>query len=144
VIAKNCAASQKLVKSIAAQDKNNTNKRQTVYTNVSTRLSQVIGSLSKQGIDSTELKTIQAQFNDSANQYLTDAATYKTAMEDLSTMDCAADPAGFEATLASARQLRLKLAGEAGQIASAKSALVKALAKTANVLSAGSGQGGGR
>jgi hypothetical protein len=77
------------------------------------------------------LKTLQSQFNDSANQYLVDASTYKTTMEDISEMNCSADPAGFMATLTSARQLRVKLASEVGQVASVKNSLVQALATAA-------------
>jgi hypothetical protein len=124
-IVSKCAAAQKLIKSITAEDNNSANKRKLVYTNISTRLAKVIDGLNKQ---SAQLKTLQAQFNDTANQYLIDASTYKMTMEDLSEMNCSADPAGFMATLTSARQLRVKLASEVGQVASVKNSLVQAMA----------------
>jgi hypothetical protein len=127
-IVSKCAAAQKLIKSITAEDNNSANKRKLVYTNISTRLAKVIDGLNKQSIESTQLKTLQAQFNDTANQYLIDASTYKMTMEDLSEMNCSADPAGFMATLTSARQLRVKLASEVGQVASVKNSLVQAMA----------------
>jgi biopolymer transport protein ExbD len=140
-LAKNCVESQKLIKSISAQDQNNANKRQQVYTNISSRLATVVAGLNKQGLDTTALKNIQSQFNAAANQYLVDDATYKTTIEDLSAMDCVADPTGFEATLTEARQLRKKLASEVGQVASVKTALTAELSKSISALNASKVQG---
>jgi hypothetical protein len=131
-ITKNCTSAQKLIKSISAQDQNNATKRKQVYTNVSSHLAQVIESLNKKGTDTTGLKNIQTQFNDAANQYLIDAATYKTTMEDLSAIDCASDPTGFDVTLTAARQLRTKLSSEVGQVASVKTLLTEELVKSAS------------
>jgi hypothetical protein len=130
IVAK-CVDAQKLIKSVTAEDNNNATKRKTVYTNISSRLALVVDGLNKQSVDVTQLKTLQLQFNNAANQYLVDTATYKTTMSDLSEMDCSADPAGFMATITSARQLRVKLANEAGQVASIKNSIIQALATAA-------------
>jgi hypothetical protein len=140
-ITKNCVQAQKLIKSISAQDKNNATKRQQVYTNTSTQLNKVTDGLNKRSVDTTALNNIRDQFNTAANQYLVDASTYKTTMEDLSVMDCSVDPTGFEATLASARQLRIKLSSEVGQIKSIKSDLAQSLTKATNLLNNKNAQG---
>jgi hypothetical protein len=138
---KNCTAAQKLIKSITAQENNKTTKRQQVYTNVSTRLNVVIDGLNKRSVDTTNLKSLQEQFNTTANQYLVDASTYKTTMEDLSEMDCTADPTGFAATLSTARQLRTKLSSEVGQVKAIKSQISQSVAKDISLVNNSAKQG---
>jgi hypothetical protein len=138
-LAKKCISAQKRVKSIAAQDASNANKRQQVYTNISARLAKVVDGLSKQGVGTAELTSLQQRFNTSANQYLIDASEYETTIDDLSVMDCAADPTGFEATLTSARQSRIKLASDIGQVASAKTSLAQAITKATAALNSRQG-----
>jgi small-conductance mechanosensitive channel len=140
-ITKNCVDAQKTIKVVAAQDKSNATKRQHVYTNTSTRLNKVIDGLNKRSVDTAELASIRDQFNTAANQYLVDASTYKTTMEDLSVMDCSAEPTGFQATLTSGRQLRIKLANEVGQIKSTKTALAQSLTKATGLLNSKNAQG---
>jgi small-conductance mechanosensitive channel len=140
-LAKKCTAAQKLIKSINAQDNNKATKRQQVYTNISTRLNIIIDGLNKRSIDTTELKSLQDQFNTTANQYLVDASTYKTAMEDLSEMDCTADPAGFAATLSTSRQLRTKLSSEVGQVKAIKSQISQSVANAVGLVNSSSKQG---
>jgi hypothetical protein len=135
---KNCTDAQKLIKSINAQDINKAAKRKQVYTNISTRLNIVVQGLSMRSIDTTELKSLQEQFNTTANQYLVDASTYKTTMEDLSEMDCVADPTGFAATLSTARQLRTTLASEVGQVKAIKSQISQSVTKAADLVNSSS------
>jgi hypothetical protein len=109
------------------------------YTNISARLAKVVDGLSKQGVGTAELTSLQQRFNTSANQYLIDASEYETTIDDLSVMDCAADPTGFEATLTSARQSRIKLASDIGQVASAKTSLAQAITKATAALNSRQG-----
>jgi hypothetical protein len=133
-LAKNCTSAQKRLKNIADQDEAKAAKRKQVYTNISARLAKVSDGLSRKGVDITDLTKLQQQFNTSANQYLIDASDYESSLDDLSQMDCSSDPAGFEVTLMSARQLRIKMASDTGQVASAKTSIAQAVTKAAEAL----------
>jgi hypothetical protein len=133
-ISKNCVAAQVRIKKILSNDKKAADKRQEAYANLSTRATTIIRTLQNQGVDITELKTAQIQFDTAINQYIADTSVYKSAVSDSLEANCASDPAGFEVTLATARQLRITLSNDANQVKSARTVLSQALAKSAEIL----------
>jgi hypothetical protein len=133
-ISQKCSAAQSLVKSIAAKDMTAADKRQQVYADLSTQLTTDIRIMQGQGADITALKAAQVQFDGAINHYLTDATAYKTAMDDLSAIKCASDPAGFESLLTNARQLRTSLATDVTQVKISRDGLVQSLTTAAKSL----------
>jgi hypothetical protein len=133
-ITANCKAAQLLIKKIADKDKIVTDKRQGIYSDLSTKLTAAIRTLQSQGEDITTLKNSQIQLDAAINQYVADTSSYMAATDDIITMDCTSDPTGFEATLTSARQLRTKLINDASQVKTAKNNLGQALSKAAAAL----------
>jgi hypothetical protein len=126
-IAKKCAVAQTGLQQIKTKDQTVAANRQQIYSDLATQLNQMVDHLDRQSIDSATLKAAQTKFNNGVNQYLSDYEIYKTAMDDVVVMDCANDPAGFEATLQSARQLRSQLANNTVQVKAAVPALSQAL-----------------
>jgi hypothetical protein len=138
-ITKNCLAAQNGLKNILIKDKALAGKRQATYSELSTQLTTTIRKLNSQKVDITELKTAQMQLDAAMNKYLEDMVAYKATLEDIAKIECAADPSGFEATLISARQLRVKLADDGKQIKTAKITMVQALKNTSAELSSSKG-----
>jgi hypothetical protein len=111
-LAKKCVAVQKTLLAIKTKDETKVDKRKQAYTNLSAKLNEAVTILQKQAANTDSLRTQQQLFNNQANQYLIDSQTYMTTLNDLVLMDCSKDPAGFEATLLSARQLRTQLVND--------------------------------
>jgi hypothetical protein len=143
ILASKCVSAQATLKNIKTKDLALADNRKLIYTDLSAKISVMIGKMQKQGIDVVALKNAQAQFNDIANKYLIDSDSYKTTLDDLTAMGCVKDPAGFEATLVSARQLRTQLANDSSLIKKALANVAQALAdsKTALAKSAVSNKG---
>jgi hypothetical protein len=134
-IAKKCSAAQTALKTIQAKDKTKEFNRTQAYTDLATKLNTVVGRLDSQKVDTTNLKLEQTKFNSAINQYLADAATYKTALDDIVALNCIADPTGFQTALVEARQFRTKLSSDVQQIKSVNATLIKALGDLKNTLS---------
>lgn len=115
-IAQKCVTAQTGLQQIGAKDKAAAQTRTQTYSALATQLTNTVDQLQRQNVDTASLQTVQTQFNNSINQYLSDNATYKAAMDDAVVMDCASDPTGFEATLQTARQLRAQLASDAAKV----------------------------
>jgi hypothetical protein len=137
-IGKNCVAAQALIKDIASNDKKAADKRRDTYANLSTRATTALRTLQDQGVNITELKAAQIQFDATINQYIADTSTYKDTIADSMEINCASDVIGFEATLTTARQLRMTMANDANQVRAARTVLSQNLAKMAETLNAGS------
>jgi hypothetical protein len=133
-ITKNCVAAQSILKNIA-KDKTALDNRQEVYADLSTRVTTTLRLLQLQKVDIEDLKNIQTQFDRTINQYIADASTYQESVNDAIAIDCLSDPVGFDATLVSARQLRVRLTDDTSKIKAARSLLVQALKNKADVLS---------
>jgi hypothetical protein len=133
-IAKNCVAAQAILKHTAAKDKKMLDQRQELYANLSTRVTTTLRKLQLQNVDITDLKNTQIQFDAAVNQYIADVANYEDSISDTAVLDCTNDPTGFEATLINARQLKAKLADDAGNIKNARSLLSQSLQKAAGTL----------
>jgi hypothetical protein len=134
-ISQKCVAAQTLIKKVAAKDKTSADKRQQIYTDLSTQLTADIRTLQSQNVDVTTLKIAQAQFNVAINRYINDTATYETTVDDAIAVNCASDPLGFQSLLTSARQFRTALASDAAQIKDAKDTLAQTLILVAKQLS---------
>jgi hypothetical protein len=109
-------------------------QRQELYANLSTRVTTTLRKLQLQNVDITDLKNTQIQFDAAVNQYIADVANYEDSISDTAVLDCTNDPTGFEATLINARQLKAKLADDAGNIKNARSLLSQSLQKAAGTL----------
>jgi hypothetical protein len=128
-ISSNCVAAQARIKNIASTEKKAADKRQETYTNLSTRATTVLRSLQKQGLDISESKAAQIQFDAAINQYIADTSKYRDVVADSLEINCATDPVGFEATLTTARALRITMANDANQVKVARTILSQVLAK---------------
>lgn len=133
-IAKKCSQAQTTLQKIKAKDTAIAESRRQTYTNADTKLSAVVDSLERQGIDTASLKVSQTKLNSAINQFLNDSESYKTALDDITAMDCTKDPIGFEATLMDARRLRTQLAKDSLQIKALIPVLTKDLAASKSAL----------
>ena len=131
-----CAAAQTVMQNLKTRDAAGADNRRQIYTDLATKLSNLVDKLKSQGVDTTGLTTAQKKFNDAINVYLADAVAYKSAMDDTVVLDCLQDPAGFEAGLMSARALRAQLANDVAKIKAVRPALIKALGDASQNLSA--------
>jgi hypothetical protein len=128
ILTSKCSPAQDILSKVKSKDNTTAEKRKQTYTELSAKVSSVTDILQKKGIDTTALKNAKDEYNSAANQYLIDSDSYKTAIEDVVSIDCKSDPAGFEATLVSSRQLRAKLATDSSQIKNKISEITKILA----------------
>jgi hypothetical protein len=122
-----CAAAQTKLQVLKTQDSTAAGKRQQIYSDLASRLEDIIVQLKVQGVDTTQLSTAQKNFNAAIDLYLADAMSYRAALDDAATIDCQTDPTGFEASLLSARQLRVQLAADVSKIKAIRPQLVKNL-----------------
>jgi hypothetical protein len=116
LLAGKCKTAQANLKNIQAKNLAANKERQDTYTSLTSRLNTMIDNLKNQGLDNSELKVAAGKFNSAVSQYTSDASSYNTTLEDISTMDCSADSPGFETTLLSARALRTQLSKDAASI----------------------------
>ena len=142
-LVKQCAVAQTGIQQIKIKDTAAANTRRETYTKLATRLSTIIDRLERQSINTTALKTAQDAFTRAINQYLKNAISYKTAMDDIVIMDCAKDPLGFEATLLSTRQLRARLSSDTARVKTAVPLLTQELDKAKQELIEKENDGGG-
>ena len=133
-IAAKCSLAQTAVNDRKTKDTKAASIRLQTYNELVKRLTFLVDNLSSQGSDATELLNAQNYFVASINNYLNDAQTYKTAMDDLVVMDCQKDPAGFRATLTEARDLRAKLGPDVTTIKNNLANLQKSLGDTRQAL----------
>lgn len=109
VIAQRCKPAQPLLKKLGDKVRANVPQRQRAYEEVDTRLVSLIEKLEASGVDTGTLKQQQGELSKKIAAYKTDASTYHETLDDLSAMDCAADPVAFKASLDEARRLRESL-----------------------------------
>ena len=133
-IAAKCSLAQTAVNDRKTKDTKAASIRLQTYNELVKRLTFLVDNLSSQGSDATQLLNAQNYFVASINNYLNDAQTYKTAMDDLVVMDCQKDPAGFRATLTEARALRAKLGPDVNTIKNNLANLQKSLGDTRQML----------
>jgi hypothetical protein len=90
--------------------------RNEVYNNLVSRLTKLDEKLKLKGVDTTKLEAEIATLKTKISTFQTDLAKYKQAVLDLKSMDCAADPTAFKASLESARTLREQVNKDAQDI----------------------------
>lgn len=107
-----CEKVQNAVKTLKTNDDKTLSSRHDFYTGSANKLNYIIENLKKRNVDHTAVEAASRPFADSVNKYLSDAAEYKAAIEDLALMNCTKDTAGFRSTILSARELRARLASD--------------------------------
>lgn len=98
-----CKAAQGLVSSISGRVNGVETSRLKVYENLLTRMTAFNTKLSNQGADTTTLTANITALKLKVETFESDMTEYKTAVADLSILDCVGDPTGFKATLDTAR-----------------------------------------
>lgn len=90
--------------------------RTKVYEAIGKNLTTLSSRLSQQGIDVSTLTEQQATLKKMAEKLKADAEAYQQVLNDLNTLDCVKDPAGFKASLEEARTLRNSLAKQSAEL----------------------------
>ena len=138
-----CGPAQPALIKVKARSLKADENRSKAYSGLMKRLGTIITLLEKQGVDTTELKSLKGQLEAAIAQYNKVAESYRTALGDIVTMRCAADPAGFKATLETIREQRLQLGKDAVAIRNLlpelKQALTDAKKALADIKSSQSG-----
>lgn len=93
-------------------------KRNEIYRKVDAKLWVAIGNLKYVDKDTFRLEQQRAQFLKQANAFDASADEFKQAMDDISTMNCASDVAGFKAMVETTRLYNTKLRNQANGITS--------------------------
>jgi hypothetical protein len=91
-------------------------KRKEVYRKVDAKLWVAIGNLKYVNKDTFRLEQQRAQFLKQANAFDASADEFKQALDDISTMNCAADVVGFKAMVETTRLYNTKLRNQANGI----------------------------
>lgn len=125
-----CKASQGNLSSEKGRVKGLETSRGQVYNNLLTRLNDLSARLKVKGVDTTALNADIATLKTKIDTFNTDLASYKQAVSDLASMDCATDPDGFKASLEAARTALKKVNDDAAAVRSYLNDTIKPLLKT--------------
>ena len=101
-----CKASQTIVKGAETSADAISTNRGKAYAKIAEKIQTLIDKVKAQGIDTTALEAANATAKQKAETLAASMATYKQTLTDLRSMDCAADPTAFQATLEKARTQR--------------------------------------
>ena len=101
-----CKGAQTVVTNMQTKLDKALENRQTTYQRISDRLAELVAKLKVAGADTAELEAAVASVDAQSAQVIALIQTHQTTLSDLSSMDCATDPAGFKAALSSARDDR--------------------------------------
>ncbi len=104
-----CEAAQTRLQTVLEQDRIKADARIEAHTRVTTGVQRVINAVDAAGVDSTALQQINDDLQSRSNEVVSALGTYVTAIEDIVSLDCTADVAGFQAGLSLARQERASL-----------------------------------
>ena len=121
IVAK-CKAGQTVVGNVKSRSDAALDNRQKVYSNIYDALSKDVTKLEAGGVDVSSVKTLQTEYKTKLDAFNSSVTTFKTTISDLKSMDCAKDPAGFKATLETARSQRAEAAKNSAAV---KEVLVK-------------------
>lgn len=144
-IAQRCKPAQPLLKKLGDKVRANVPQRQRAYEEVDRRLVSLIEKLEVSGIDTATLKQQQGELNGKITAYKADAAKYHETLDDLTAMDCTADPVAFKASLDDARRLREDLSRQIADIRTYVMDTIKpALVEIRKSLAAGNTTEGGQ
>lgn len=120
-----CKASQGNISNIRGRIKGLETSRSQVYENLLSRLDKLSDKLQTHNVDTTELDGQITELTTLITAFNSNLEAYKTAVGDLADMDCAADPAGFQASLETARIERANTAESAKAIRTFLSETIK-------------------
>lgn len=104
-----CKAAQQIAANLANSVTEIQQRRQTAYDKVNESLNRLVAKLIEAGVDIAELEAANSEFSKQKDDYLSAINTYKLAVEDLTQMDCEADPEAFKAALTTAREVRVSI-----------------------------------
>ncbi len=111
-----CKAAQGGISSIRGRIKGLETSRAQVYENLLSRLTRLSEKLKTHDVDTSELDTQITELTALTEAFNTNLESYQQAVSDLADMDCAADPAAFQASLEAARIERAETAESAKAI----------------------------
>ncbi len=111
-----CKGAQTVTKTLTTRAATIGQNRSKVYDSISKDLAGLTAKLKENKIDTVTLEAQIAEFEAKVKTLQEDLATYKTALEDMTEMDCVKDPTGFKASLEEARTLREELAKQSTDI----------------------------
>jgi hypothetical protein len=120
-----CKAAQGKATSAQNRIKGLQTSRTQVYGNLVERLTKLSAKLQAKGVDTAELQAEITNLQTQIDTFKADVTAYRQAVDDLVAMDCAADPAGFQASLDAARAGREKLQQESTAIKTYVEATIK-------------------
>ena len=124
-----CVAAQKLVTASKARSDKAIEVRQKAYQAISDRMENLVEALQNNNVDTSTLENLQAQVKTAIETLKKDVTAYNQTLADLSAMDCAADPAGFRATLDTAKTQRQQIAKDVAALKALKGKIIAELAK---------------
>lgn len=102
-----CKPAQNKLASLQQSDAVKVNAFTDKYNRVLSRFDLILQRLVAAGIDTTELERVYQDAMGDINQLTTDMNAYLMTLEDLSVLDCEADPEAFQAALVTIRENRL-------------------------------------
>ncbi len=137
-----CAAAQKLVTTAKTRSDKAVENRQKAYEAVQTRLSSLLAALEKNGVDTSSIKELQTQVKTAVDKLKSDVAAYNQTLSDLSSMGCTTDPAGFKATLETARTQRQQIVKDLVALRTLKGKIISELAKLKSGANSDTNSGG--
>jgi len=104
-----CRAAQAITMRLVVNIDSVAQKRKAAYDNISDKLTTVIEKVQLAGVDTTELEAKVTELNSMVADLLTKVADYKTTVNDLSELDCQANPDEFKAALEYAKTQRVEI-----------------------------------
>lgn len=111
-----CKGAQTKVQQVEVKLDQIESNRERIYGQVLARYSQLGERLQATTPEAVDYKSEVVLLRTAIVGYKNNFATYKTAVSDLASMDCASDPVGFKATLEVVRGLRQQLLADTGSI----------------------------
>ena len=111
-----CRASQAQLRRVELRVAGVSARRERIYNTLTERLASLSEKLQVQGIDTTEYDEQINELNAKIEAFYLNLAQYETVVSDLASMDCAADPEGYRASLEEARTLRARSVQTAQEI----------------------------
>lgn len=108
-----CKPAQAKIINLGERVNGNVPKRYIAYENLTSRLATLIEKLEASDIDTAKLQSQQTALEEKIAAFKTELEAYQQTLQDTGTLDCAADPAAFQASLEAARGLRQELQQDA-------------------------------
>lgn len=111
-----CSVAQANAKTLATRLSTVQKNRNAAYDSILKNLNDLTGKLENQAFETTALQQNIDALQGLVDSYKTNMNNYYQAVNDMSTMDCSADPAGFIAALQAARTAQASLTTQVAEI----------------------------